>query len=111
MWDSIQKKINVAAGGKSGTPSVIATDNITVHMLRHTYCTMLYYSGVDIKQAQTWMGHTSIQMTMGIYTHLEKNATESAVEKLENYLTGGQLGVRSSHSNSYNRINTGFSPI
>lgn len=40
------------------------------HDLRHSFCTMLYEAGVDLKSAQKWMGHADEAMTLRIYTHL-----------------------------------------
>ena len=44
----------------------------TCHQLRHSYCTMLYYSGIKIKEAQELMGHSSADMVYNIYTHLDQ---------------------------------------
>ncbi len=43
----------------------------TLHRLRHSFCTMLYYCGVGIKEAQELMGHSSADMVYDIYTHLD----------------------------------------
>lgn len=58
--------------------------DVTPHIFRHTYATNLYYGGVDIKTAQYLLGHSSIQVTMDIYTHLDNSGIKSAAEKLEN---------------------------
>ncbi|NMD38919.1 MAG: site-specific integrase, partial [Christensenellaceae bacterium] len=42
------------------------------HDLRHTFCTMLFNSNVDIKTAQKWMGHSDPETTLKIYTHLSE---------------------------------------
>lgn len=42
--------------------------SFTAHNLRHTYATMLYLQDVDIREAMQCMGHSSIQVTMDIYT-------------------------------------------
>ena len=56
-------------------------------MFRHTYATNLYYAGVDIKTAQYYLGHASLNVTLEIYTHLQKEKAEvSEVEKINNYL-------------------------
>lgn len=55
------------------------------HMLRHTYATTLYRAGVDLRTAQKLMGHSSIQMTADIYTHLEQEDSIRVAEKLNDY--------------------------
>ena len=47
------------------------TIKFTLHQLRHSFCTMLYYSGIGIKEAQELMGHSSADMVYDIYTHLD----------------------------------------
>lgn len=48
-------------------------ENKSIHTLRHTFSTNLYYLGVPDKQRQSYMGHSSIVVTNDIYTHLEPN--------------------------------------
>ena len=43
----------------------------TLHQLRHSFCTMLYYSGIWIKEAQELIGHSSADMVYDFYTHLD----------------------------------------
>lgn len=43
----------------------------TVHTLRHTFITNHFYLGTPAKQVQAWAGHSSIQMTMDVYTNLD----------------------------------------
>ncbi|WP_455089572.1 tyrosine-type recombinase/integrase [Peptoanaerobacter stomatis] len=69
---SICKKLNITV--------------ITFHGLRHTYATRLFESGVSIKTVQKLMGHSDIQTTMNIYTHVMPNIIDEAVEKLNNFL-------------------------
>ena len=59
---------------------------IRAHDLRHSFCTMLYDSGVDLKTAMLWMGHADQTMTMQIYTHL----TETRRKEAENALRKAQ---------------------
>ena len=54
----------------------------TLHDLRHTYSTNLYYLGVPDKQRQLYMGHASIVMTNDIYTTLEPNITKKDILNL-----------------------------
>lgn len=44
--------------------------NITPHMFRHTFCTRLISSGMDIKSVQYLMGHSTIKMTLEVYAHV-----------------------------------------
>ena len=50
------------------------------HDLRHTFCTLLYEAGVDVKSAQRWMGHADIMVTMRIYTHLSQTMQSASVD-------------------------------
>lgn len=45
----------------------IGTKEITAHIFRHNFATILYNAGVDVKAAQTILGHSSINVTMDIY--------------------------------------------
>ncbi len=56
------------------------------YILRHSYCTMLYYSGIDIKEAQRLMGHSSAKMVYDIYTHLDLER-ENSQEKINTYIS------------------------
>lgn len=61
--------------------------NATQHQLRHTYATMLFESGVDIKTAQDLMGHKDIRTMLQIYTHLSAAHKERNISKLDNYIS------------------------
>lgn len=39
------------------------------HLLRHTYATICFESGLDIKEVQYLLGHSTPKMTMEVYTH------------------------------------------
>lgn len=85
MWDCVIRKVNYTAGGNH---KIMAIDEFTPHELRHTFATMLYYSGVGIKEAQYLMGHASADITLNIYTHLDKIKKSSMeIEKLNLYLS------------------------
>lgn len=77
FWDSIISCIGDQIGEKP---------DITPHIFRHTYATNLYRSGIDEKRAQYFLGHSSIQMTMDVYTHLDKQEVTNEIDKLNDYL-------------------------
>lgn len=58
----------------------------TFHQLRHTCATLLYNADVGIKEAQDWLGHSSITVTMDIYTHLDKKKKDSALSKMNKHV-------------------------
>ena len=73
------------------------------HDLRHTFCTMLYDAGVDVKTAQLWMGHADVMVTMRIYTHLSQARQEQAVNAARSYFKSASsmpAGSKSDNSGS-----------
>jgi len=44
--------------------------NVTLHGLRHAYCTRLALKRVSPRTAQQLMGHSSLQTTLAIYSHV-----------------------------------------
>ena len=62
-------------------------DRFTAHQLRHTYATMLYDAGVDVKTAQDFLGHADPTVTMNIYTHLSSQKKESAIQALQQHFS------------------------
>ena len=51
----------------------------TAHQLRHSYATMLFECGIEVKDAQELLGHSTIAMTQDIYTHIrDKHRDETA---------------------------------
>jgi integrase len=88
-WNSYCHYLNIKAGGRDASRThekVQVIDNITAHMLRHTYASMLYEAGVDIKSAQRFLGHADIEMTLAVYTHLTKFKEDEAINSLNAHL-------------------------
>ena len=65
-------------------PMVI--DTFTPHELRHTFCTIMFEAGIDAMTAKEQMGHSDIQTTLSIYTHLSAQHKENQVNKLDTFL-------------------------
>jgi len=59
---------------------------ITVHGLRHTHCSLLFESGASIQEVKERLGHSDIQTTMNIYTHVTEKAKEGMAEKFAAYV-------------------------
>ena len=56
------------------------------HSLRHTFASLLFAEGVDIKTVSTILGHASIQITLNTYIHLLEKADHNAVAKLDDVI-------------------------
>ena len=59
-------------------------ENFCPHMARHTYTTLAYSVGADIKAVSEILGHASTSVTLDTYTHLteEKKRQQEDVVKL-----------------------------
>jgi len=101
LWRSYMRTLNEKYGVrtpadlermKSGRPGPKKLDmtipHITMHWLRHTFCTLLYLAGVDVVQACAQMGHADVSTTLRIYTHLDAIHKRKSVDKLDLYLSG-----------------------
>lgn len=60
----------------------IGIEPIKFHALRHTYATRLFEAGIPPKTVQHLMGHSDIETTMNIYTHVMKEQKLEAIEKI-----------------------------
>jgi site-specific recombinase XerD len=61
-------------------------ENISPHILRHTYASRLVMAGVDLRTAQELMGHKDIDMTMR-YAHLSPSHKWAAVGAMERHFS------------------------
>lgn len=62
FWLKIKEKIDAKLGYKS---------DLRPYVFRHTFCTICYYSKITLKKCQYLMGHSSLQMIMQVYAHLD----------------------------------------
>ena len=72
VQDCIQKVVDELGWAKRG---------VSTHTLRHCYATHLLEAGVNLRQIQKYLGHSSLQTTM-IYLHLTTVGEEIAVAKI-----------------------------
>ena len=77
LWKSFKRQLNIYLGCKTYrnklVPPYPLAPDLVPYCFRHEYCSDLARKGVDIRTAQKLMGHSTIQMTANIYTHVEKN--------------------------------------
>jgi integrase len=53
-----------------------------MHNLRHTHATMLLEKGLNPKYASERLGHSKLELTLKLYTHITRWMDEQAVEAL-----------------------------
>lgn len=56
------------------------------HSLRHTFATMARGAGMNIEDIQDLLGHADISTTKNMYTHIEIEPLQKAMNKLEKYM-------------------------
>lgn len=53
------------------------------HSLRHTFATRCFEAGIEAKTVQNYLGHSSIAITMDLYTHVTEDKAKEEMNKLE----------------------------
>ena len=61
---------------------------ICFHELRHTAATLLLSEGINPKVIQERLGHSQINTTLDIYSHVLPSMQKEAADKLESYFSG-----------------------
>ena len=70
-------------------------NHLRLQDLSHTYASLLLAKGVQMKYVQLQLGHSSIKMTMDLYTHLIPEVHEQCVNLLDNIVEQTTIvGVR-----------------
>lgn len=59
---------------------------ITVHGFRHTHASLLFEAGVEAKAISDRLGHTNIQTTLDLYTHLNDTQRISTVNRFMDFM-------------------------
>ena len=67
---------------KDGT-DFISMEHIYPHVLRHTFATRCFEAGIAPKTVQKYLGHSSVAITLDIYTHVTKDKAKEEMNKLE----------------------------
>ena len=88
-WQSRWPADMVAGGVMTQAPSI-------VHVLRHTFGSLLIQQGESLTYVKEQMGHASIQLTVDIYGHLVPGGNRGAVDRLDTWgATGRNPGATS----------------
>jgi integrase len=61
---------------------------IRFHDLRHTWATLALQAGVPVKVVQERLGHSSVSVTLDIYTHVASGMQKDAAEAVASWIFG-----------------------
>jgi integrase len=64
----------------------IAQPRVSWHSFRHTHATLLSETGESLKTAQALLGHSDIETTLAVYTHVVPDSQKRAVERVAGVL-------------------------
>ena len=67
----------------------LALSTARFHDLRHTHATMLAEAGAHPRAVQERLGHSTISVTLGTYSHVMPSMRDAAVEAIQKRLGGG----------------------
>ena len=67
---------------------------IRFHDLRHTHATQLLLAGVHPRIAQERLGHSTVALTLDLYSHVTATMQEDAAAKIEAAFGGSAKSVR-----------------
>lgn len=83
----LRRQLNISMGCKVYRNEILPpfplAEDFVPYDLRHTYCTDLAKRGVDVRTAQKLMGHSSINITANIYTHVDETQVLVAAKLLD----------------------------
>ena len=77
--DRIIKEINLCRDMSEQMPK------FSPHCFRHTFATRCFEAGIPPKTVQVLLGHSTLDMTMNLYTHVMPEQKTDALEKLNSY--------------------------
>lgn len=88
-WEHFKWYVDILLGAETDSMGSIITsviaDDLTLYCLRHTYCTDLEAAGVPINVARYLMGHSKIELTARIYTHMAEDTMRNAATLIDLY--------------------------
>ena len=93
--DILRKGLQCVLRGKLGLHLGPREDGL--HLLRHTSGSLVFARTGNIKETQSWLGHSSSRVTLDIYTHLmqqSQQATAEAVFSRPVALLGTDFGTK-----------------
>ncbi|MFA5511973.1 MAG: tyrosine-type recombinase/integrase [Candidatus Kapaibacterium sp.] len=66
-------------------------DKHNFHMIRHTFATRCLEAGMNIKVVSKLLGHSKIQLTLDIYSHVLEQFQDEEISKVTDYFKDSSL--------------------
>ncbi|MEZ5078431.1 MAG: tyrosine-type recombinase/integrase [Solirubrobacterales bacterium] len=83
-WEGLNAEERAAAEEEDRDADLI--DRVVLHDARHTFASLMIAAGVNVKAIQTFMGHSSVAITLDLYGHLMPGSEAEAAQLLDTYL-------------------------
>lgn len=95
-WKSFKRAMDIEMGAEVNEKnkvihSVIA-DDLTIHCLRHTFCTDLGAKGIDASIGRFVTGHSDVATLANIYTHKNDDVINFIANKINGVGTDADVG-------------------
>jgi integrase len=58
--------------------------NVNIHALRHTFATRALEAGIPAKTVSEILGHSTVSITLDLYSHVSVDTKRAAIEKIAN---------------------------
>lgn len=71
--------------------AAVGLRRIRLHDLRHTHATLLLLQGVNPKVVSERLGHSTVSLTLDVYSHVMPGMQQQAVDRFEELLADGAL--------------------
>ena len=56
---------------------------LNLHTFRHTFISLCYIAGIPVKVIQTMAGHSDVNLTLNIYTHVLKKGNSKLLDYIK----------------------------
>lgn len=86
MDTSLKKIIKKYNESPEAEKSGVLLPHFSVHTFRHTFATRMFESGVDPRVTQAILGHSSLNMTMNVYTDISQELRQKGISELDKHL-------------------------
>lgn len=63
----------------------LGIEGISIHSLRHTFATRCAEAGIPPKVVQQWLGHSTLEMTLNVYTHVNRDFEIEMINKMDSF--------------------------